>query len=239
MSGWLAALATFLASGVECVEAATIVLAVGYTAGWRIALRATGAAVLVLVVLVALFGPALVRYVPLGVLKLVIGGFLLVFGFTWLRKAIWRSAGKKALHDEEQIFEEELRELRTAHSDKVAFATAFHGVLIEGLEVAVIVLTFAAAQRQAMYWSAAGALVAALAVTLAAVTLRRPLARVPENAMGFAVGVMLVSFGTFWSGEGLGLRWPSGDLSLFAILAAYVAASYALVAVRRDGIRVG
>jgi len=233
MSGWTAAVTAFLASGLECVEAATIVLAVAFTSGWRIALRATGWAVLALIAIVAIFGPALVRYVPLGVLKVAIGAFLLLFGFTWLRKAIWRYAGKKALHDEEQIFETEVRHLREAHSDKTAFATAFNGVLLEGLEVAVIVLTFAAAQREAMLWAAGGALAAALAVTLTALLLRHPLARVPENAMGFAVGVMLLSFGTLWSAEGLGLHWPFADAALFAIVASYVAAAVLLIAVQR------
>lgn len=233
MNGWIAGATTFLASGVECVEAATIVLAVGYTAGWRVALRGTLWALLALVAIVAIFGPALLRYVPLNDLKVVIGVFLVLFGFTWLRKAIWRYAGRKAVHDENAIFDEEVRILQERHSERVAFATAFNGVMLEGLEVAVIVLTFAAARPGSMAWSAAGALLAAILVTASAFALRHPLSRVPENAMGFAVGIMLLSFGTLWTAEGMGVQWPLGDTSLALIIASYVVASFVLVAVRR------
>ena len=233
MNGWIAGGTTFLASALECVEAATIVLAVGYTAGWRVALRGTLWAVLALVAIVAIFGPALLRYVPLNDLKVVIGAFLVLFGFTWLRKAIWRYAGRKPVHDEDAIFNEEVRMLEEKHSERVAFATAFNGVMLEGLEVAVIVLTFAAARRGSMLWAAGGALLAALLVTIGAIVLRHPLSRVPENAMGFAVGVMLLSFGTLWTAEGMGLRWPFGDVSLALIVASYLAASVVLIAVRR------
>ena len=212
-----------LASALEFVEAATIVLAVGYTAGWRVALRASAAAVAVLVVICAVLGPALLLYVPLFALKIAIGIFLLLFGYSWLRKAIWRYAGRKALRDEAATFEKEVALLRT-REERFAFATAFNGVLLEGLEVAVIVVTFSAANAGTMIWAAGGALVAGVAVAIAAFALRKPFAAIPENAMGFIVGIMLLSFGTFWSGEGLGITWWAGDMTLL-----YLALAYALV----------
>ncbi|HEY8313406.1 MAG TPA: hypothetical protein VIG51_04455 [Candidatus Baltobacteraceae bacterium] len=237
MNGWVIAGTTFLASGLEFVEAATIVLAVAYTQGWRTALAGTLWAVGVLAAIVAILGPALVRFVPLALLQLIIGLFLVLFGYTWLRKAIWRFAGRKALHDEGQIFEREVAELRAheaaADGQRIGFATAFNGVLLEGLEVAVIVVTFAAANAGAILWGTAGALAAGALVVLAAVALRKPFAKVPENLMGYVVGIMLLSFGTFWSGEGLGLTWWSGEATLLWIVALYVIGSLALVAVHR------
>jgi uncharacterized membrane protein len=233
----VAAGTTFLASALEFVEAATIVLAVAYTAGWKVALRATGWAIAVLIVITGLLGPALLYWVPLNVLKIAIGIFMALFGYTWLRKAIWRSSGRKALRNEDAAFAKELEELRK-HEESFAFATAFNGVLIEGLEVAIIVITFSAAQAGTFLWAAAGALIAGAAVALAAALLRRPFSRVPENAMGFIVGIMLCSFGTFWSGEGLGIRWWSGDLTLAWIVLLYLAAALLLVAAwRRSGVR--
>ncbi|MGZ3528626.1 MAG: COG4280 domain-containing protein [Vulcanimicrobiaceae bacterium] len=237
MSGWVVAGTTFLASALEFVEAATIVLAVGYTQGWRPALSGTVWALVVLGAIVAILGPALVTFVPLALLKLVIGLFLVLFGYTWLRKAIWRFAGRKALHDEEQIFEREVAELQAHIKDRdarrVGFATAFNGVLLEGLEVAVIVITFAAAYSGALIWGTGGALAAALLVVLAAIVLRKPFARVPENLMGYVVGIMLLSFGTFWSGEGLGLRWWNGEATLLWIVGAYIVASIVLIGLLR------
>ena len=224
----LAAAATAaLASALEFVEAATIVMAVAYTAGWRIALRATVAALAVLIAICALLGPALVRYVPLDILKIAIGLFLLLFGYTWLRKAIWRYGGRKAMRNEQAAFDKEVGELKRRSEDRFAFATAFNGVLLEGLEVAVIVVTFAASDARAMVWAAGGAVAAGLAVALAAALLRHPFSRVPENAMGFLVGVMLLSFGTFWSGEGFGIAWP-GDITLVYLAALYAFCALAL-----------
>lgn len=225
----VAAGTTFLASALEFVEAATIVMAVGYTAGWRIALKATAWAIGALVVITGLLGPALVYWVPLSVLKIAIGVFLTLFGYTWLRKAIWRYAGRKAMRNEEAAFEAEVADLRK-HEERYAFATAFNGVLLEGLEVAVIVITFSASSAGGFLWAAAGALAAAAIVAAAAVLLRHPFSRVPENAMGFVVGIMLLSFGTFWSGEGLGLRWWQGELTLAWIVLAYLACALALIA---------
>lgn len=233
MTPWVAAFTTFTASALEFVEAATIVMAVGYTAGWRIALTATAWAVGALVVITGLLGPLLVFYVPVAVLQIVIGLFLLLFGYTWLRKAIWRYAGRKALRDEGAAFEKEVAELRARHERRFAFAAAFNGVLLEGLEVAVIVITFATERTGTFAWAAAGALAAGFTVLVAAVFLRHPLSRVPENAMGFVVGVMLLSFGTFWSGEGFGLSWWAGDDTLFWLVAAYAAAAALLIGVFR------
>lgn len=236
----VAAGTTFLASALEFVEAATIVLAVGYTAGWKVALRATAWAIAVLVVITGVLGPALLYYVPLAALKIAIGIFLTIFGYTWLRKAIWRYAGRKALRNEQAAFDKEIAEIRehearedARHAHRFAFATAFNGVLLEGLEVAVIVITFSAARTGTFVWAAAGALLAALVVAVAAVLLRHPFSRVPENAMGFVVGIMLLSFGTFWSGEGLGIQWWAGEATLAWIVALYLAAALLLVAAWR------
>jgi len=238
MNGWVLAGTTFLASALEFIEAATIVLAVGYTQGWRVALTGMAWALLALTAIVGIFGPALVIYVPLRWLQLVIGLFLVLFGYAWLRKAIWRYAGRKALHDETAIFEREVAGLRAvAQADearKVGFATSFNGVLLEGLEVAVIVITFGAASVSALRWSIVGAGIAAVLVVGIAFALRRPFSRVPENAMAFVVGIMLLSFGTFWSGEGVGVVWWSGESTLVWIVSAYLAASGLLVAFLRQ-----
>lgn len=233
---WFAAGTTFLASSLEFVEAATIVLAVGYTAGWRVALSATAWAIGVLVVITGLLGPALVYWVPLNELKIAIGIFLMLFGYTWLRKAIWRYSGRKAMRNEEAAFQAEVADLRKREKH-YAFATAFNGVLLEGLEVAVIVITFSAARAGAFYFAAAGAFAAALLVAGAAVLLRHPFSRVPENAMGFIVGVMLLSFGTFWSGEGLGLHWWAGEATLAWLVGSYALCALALVAAWKRPVR--
>jgi uncharacterized membrane protein len=232
MSPWIAAGTTFLASAMEFIEAATIVLAVAYTAGWRVALRGTVWAVLVLIVITGVLGPALLVYVPLAALQIGIGVFLTLFGYTWLRKAIWRYAGRKAMRDENAAFAKEVEELRQ-HEEHFAFLTAFNGVLLEGLEVAVIVITFSAGRTGAFVWAAAGALAAGAIVVGAAAILRHPFSRVPENAMGFIVGIMLLSFGTFWSGEGLGVRWPYGDATIAWIIVLYLLAAFALIAAQK------
>ena len=229
MHPWIAAGTTFLASALEFVEAATIVLAVGYTAGWRTALTATAWAIGALIVITGLLGPALVYWVPLNDLKIGIGVFLTLFGYTWLRKAIWRYSGRKALRDEQASFNAEIEDLKK-HEKRYAFATAFNGVLLEGLEVAVIVITFSAARAGTFVWAAAGALIAGVLVAGAAALLRHPFSRVPENTMGFIVGIMLLSFGTFWSGEGIGLQWWAGEGTLLWIVGFYVACALLLIA---------
>jgi uncharacterized membrane protein len=216
-------LSAFLASAVEMVEALTIVLAAGLARGWRSSLTGVAAAVVVLAVIVAALGPAL-TVIPLDALRLVVGGLLLVFGLQWLRKAILRAAGLKALHDEDAIFARELAEARTAapHEragvDAYGFTLAFKGVLLEGLEVAFIVLTYGSTQGS-IPLAAAGAGAAVVLVATVGVAVHAPLARVPENAMKFAVGVMLTTFGIFWSAEGAGAHWPGGDASLPGVLA--------------------
>jgi uncharacterized membrane protein len=233
------ALSVLLACSVEAVEALTIVLAVGTTRSWRSSFYGVGAAVGVLAVLVAALGPALTS-LPLNSLRLVIGGLLLMFGLQWLRKAVLRAAGLKALHDEEAAFAAETAAARTAGAqsiagiDAYAFLMSFKGVLLEGLEVAVIVLTFGANQHR-IGLAAAAAGVAVALVVLAGIAVRAPLARVPENAMKFAVGVMLSSFGMFWGAEGAGASWPGGDAALLAIIPGLALASLALVAWLRSG----
>lgn len=226
------ALSVFLACAVEAVEAFTIVLAVGTTRSWRPALTGVGAATLTLAVLIAALGPAL-TVLPLGVLRVVIGGLLLIFGLQWLRKAILRAAGAKDKHDEEAIFREEVAEVAAAPAaagfDGYAFAISFKAVLLEGLEVAFIALTFGANQQDVGLAAAAAAL-AVLVVIGGGVALRAPLSRVPENGMKFAVGVLLTSFGIFWGAEGAGASWPGGEASLGPLVAVVLLAALAMVA---------
>jgi uncharacterized membrane protein len=219
------------------VEALTIVLAAGLARGWRSALLGLGAATVALAIAVAALGPAL-TVIPLQALRLVVGALLLVFGLQWLRKAILRASGYKALHDEDAIFARELAEARGADQDERAgvdwygFTLAFKGVLLEGLEVVFIVLTFGSAQGS-IPLAAAGAGGALVLVAGVGVAVRAPLARVPENAMKFAVGVMLTTFGVFWSAEGAGVNWPGGDASLLGVLGFVVLSSLVLVRLLR------
>lgn len=233
----------FLASAVEMVEAVTIVLAVGITRQWRSTLLGVGAALLTLALLTGVFGTAIVLFVPLGALRLVIGSLLLIYGLQWLTKAILRAGGAKAKHDEEAVYGAEVAALRAEPpvaphgTDWTSFTVAFKGVLLEGLEVAFIVITFGSSAH-ALGSAALGALIAAVAVLLAAVVIRRPLAMVPENALKFGVGLMLVTFGTFWAGEGLGVDWPAGDLALVLLLGGFLGlALVASAAVRRRLVR--
>ena len=231
---------SFAASLVEMVEALTIVLAVGVTKGWKTALTGVLAAVLVLLVIVVAFGPLLSK-MPLPLLRVIIGALLLVFGLQWLRKSILRASGFKALHDEDQIFADEVAALGgvrpTATIDKAGVAVAFKGVLIEGLEVAFIVVTFGATQHK-VGLAAVGALAALLLVVVVGLVVHRPLARVPENSLKMVVGVMLTSFGIFWAGEGVGVRWPGTDAFLLVIIAFIAATTAALIAWLRPQARV-
>jgi uncharacterized membrane protein len=232
------ALSVFGACAVEAVEALTIILAVGTTRSWSSALSGAGAATVVLGGVVVGVGPALTS-LPIGVLRVGVGGLLLVFGLQWLRKAILRASGLKALHDETAAFAEETEAARAAAGvasgfDPYSFTIAFKGVLLEGLEVAFIVLTFGANQHRI----ALAAIAAGLAIVVVAavgVTVRAPLARVPENAMKFSVGVMLTSFGTFWGAEGAGAAWPGGDVALLVIVPVLLAISLIFVALMRRG----
>jgi uncharacterized membrane protein len=226
------AVSVFLACAVEAVEALTIVLAVGTTRSWSSALSGVGAATLALAAIVVALGPALTA-LPIGVLRVVVGGLLLIFGLQWLRKAILRSAGLKAKHDELEIFREEAEAARALSGkpkgfDGYAFTISFKGVLLEGLEVAFIVLTFGANQKH-IPLAAAAAAAAVLVVIAAGAAARAPLAKVPENTMKFAVGVMLSSFGMFWGAEGAGANWPGGDAALLALIPGVLFVANAIV----------
>src|SRR6202012_3732713 len=224
------ALSVFLACAVEAVEAFTIVLAVGTTRSWRPAGAGVGLAPLSLAVLVGALGPAITS-LPIGVLRVVVGGLLLTFGLQWLRKAILRAAGAKAKHDEEAIFRAEEAEAAAAPVaagfDGYAFTISLKAVLLEGLEVAFIVLAFGANQHDVGLAAAAAAL-AVLTVLAAGLALRAPLARVPENGMKFVVGVLLTSFGIFWGAEGVGASWPGGEASLAPLVAVVALAAVAM-----------
>jgi uncharacterized membrane protein len=235
------AVSVFLACTVEAVEALTIVLAVGTTRSWSSALSGVGAAALALAAVVAALGPALTT-LPIGVLRVIVGGLLLVFGLRWLRKAILRAAGLKALHDERETFREEVEAARAAGArhpgwDGYSFTIAFKGVLLEGVEVVFIVLTFGANQHRVGLAAVAAAVAVALVAALG-VAVRAPLARVPENAMKFAVGVMLSSFGMFWLAEGVGVSWPGGDAALLVIVPGVALISLAIVGALRRNIAV-
>jgi uncharacterized membrane protein len=236
---WGLAISVFLACAVEAVEALTIVLAVGTTRSWRSTLFGVGAALLILAALTAALGPALTS-LPIDVLRVVVGALLLTFGLQWLRKAILRASGLKALHDEREAFAAEQMAARAAgepetHSfDGYSFTISFKGVLLEGLEVVFIVLTFGANQHD-VGLAAAAAGVAVLLVLVAGVAVHAPLANVPENTLKYVVGVMLTSFGTFWGAEGAGVRWPGSDAALLVIIPATLIFSLALVlALRRQ-----
>ncbi len=230
------ALSVFLACTVEAVEALTIVLAVGVTRSWRSAMIGVGAGVLALAVVTAALGPALTS-LPLNVLRLIVGGLLLVFGLQWLRKAILRASGLKALHDETGIFEREREAADAAGAidsgfDGYSFTLSFKGVFLEGLEVIFIVLTFGANQHNV----GLAALAAVAAVALVIVTgllVHAPLSRVPENSLKFGVGVMLTSFGMFWGAEGAGANWPGADASLLAIIPVTLLVAVAMVTALR------
>jgi uncharacterized membrane protein len=233
------AASVFLACAVEAVEALTIVLAVGTTRSWSSALAGVGAATVALAAIVLALGPALTS-LPIDALRVLVGGVLLIFGLQWLRKAILRAGGVKATHDELETYAEETEAARSAGGlhegfDGYSFTISFKGVLLEGLEVAFIVLTFGSNQHHIDVAAAAAGL-AVLVVVGAGVAARAPLAKVPENAMKFAVGVMLSSFGMFWGAEGAGAHWPAGDGALPAIIALMLLAALGMVsAVRVSG----
>ncbi len=229
-------LATFMASMVEFVEALTIVLAVGVVRGWRSALMGTVAGLFFLIALIAIAGPSL-SVIPLPVLQFVVGVLLLMFGLRWLRKAILRSAGILALHDESKIFAEQTLALRKLGGskdklDKVALITTFKAVVLEGLEVVFIVIALGA-NGTLLFPAMVGAGLALLLVVALGGLLHLPLSKVPENTLKFCVGVLLTSFGTYWTGEGIGLHWPGQDLILLALIAAFSGAAAVFVVIAR------
>jgi uncharacterized membrane protein len=231
-------LAVFLACAVEAVEATTIVLAAGTARNWRSALTGVAAGILVLAVIVTIAGPA-ISLLPLDALRLVVGGLLLVFGLQWIRKAVLRASGYKPLHDEEKIFQKQLAAAQQASttgrfgvSDWYAFTLSFKGVLLEGLEVVFIVLTFGTNQKN-LPLAALAAGCAILVIVVLGIAVRAPLSRVPENTLKFIVGIMLSAFGIFWGAEGAGAVWPGADLSLLVLAPAIAIFSLAIVAVMR------
>jgi uncharacterized membrane protein len=233
------AVSVFLACAVEAVEALTIVLAVGTTRSWSSAFCGVGAAIVALGAIVLALGPAITA-LPIDVLRVAVGGLLLIFGLQWLRKAILRAAGLKATHDELAIYTAQAEAACAAGGrrqgfDGYSFAISFKGVLLEGLEVAFIVLTFGANQHHVGLAAAAAGL-AVLLVVSAGFALRAPLAKVPENAMKFAVGVMLTSFGMFWGAEGAGAHWPARDAALLAIIPLVALVALAMVRMLRAGV---
>ncbi|HVB73435.1 MAG TPA: hypothetical protein VNE38_07745 [Ktedonobacteraceae bacterium] len=237
---WAIASAAFLASAVEFVEAFTIVLVVGVTINWRSSLVGAFAAAATLAVIVATLGVAIVQLVPIDALRLFVGIILILFGLKWLKKSILRYSGLKALHDEEAIFEEKMAEIR-ARGETIAprlqpfgVALAYKAVLLEGLEVAFIVITFGgsiskAATSNGIASAAIGAAIAGILVILAGLLVKAPLTRVPENTLKFVVGIMLTSFGTFWAGEGFRYDWPLSDAFIPILAAIFLLASYLLV----------
>ena len=235
-------LTVFVACAVEAIEALTIVLAAGLTREWRSTFQGMAVALAVLAAIVAALGPT-ITLLPLTALRLVVGALLAIFGLQWLRKAILRAAGYQSLHDEASAY---LREVTAAKAaaptsrgrvhDWYAFTLSFKGVLLEGLEVVFIVITFGANQHD-VGAAVIGAAAAVLAVTVTGICVRAPLARVPENAMKFAVGIMLTSFGIFWGAEGAGVSWPSQDAALLVLVpvVALVALCYTVLLRPRRG----
>jgi uncharacterized membrane protein len=238
---WALFVAVFLACAVEAVEATTIVLAAGTARDWRSAATGTGAALVALAVIVGVAGPA-VSAIPLHGLRLVIGALLLIFGLQWLRKGILRASGHKALHDEDRLYAEHLAEAAAGRPggrsalvpDWYGFTLAFKGVLLEGLEVVFIVLTFGANQHD-VGLAAIAAACAVVVIAAAGVAVRAPLARVPENTLKLIVGVMLTSFGMLWGAEGADARWPGSDAALLVLIPAVAAGVLGLIAVLRRG----
>jgi Ca2+/H+ antiporter, TMEM165/GDT1 family len=230
-------LAVFAACAVEMVEALTIVVAVGTTRGWRSALEGAAAAVGVLVVLVAAVGVPLVRYVPLGAIRVVVGTLLLVMGESWLTKAVLRASGHRAAHDEDLIFAKTVSDLNdgegpSSRRDGVGFGVAFKGVFLEGIEVAIIVVSLGGSQHR-LGLAAAAAAVALVVVGAVGAVVARQLSEVPENLIKWGVGIMLTSLGVFWMGEGVGIDWPGRDLAIPVLIGLFLGVTLAMAAVLR------
>ena len=243
MSAVLIVVATFLAAAVEWVEALTIVLAVGLFKGWRSAMVGTIAGLVALAAITVGFGVALTTHVDLALVRTIVGVFLLLFGLKWLHKAILRSSGLKALHNEAKAFEETKEMLvasggtRTASVDRVGVTTALSGVFLEGLEVVFIVIALGG--LHSVPAAAIGAVSSLVVVVVAGVIFRTPLTQVPENTMKYVVGILLTSFGTFFAGEGIGVQWWKDDVSLLPLIAAYGVASIVAVWILRHPQAVG
>ncbi len=232
-----AMLAAFLGSAVEFVEALTVILAIGFARGWRGALTGAAAALGLLLIIVVTLGAAL-STIPLGVIQLIVGACLVLFGLRWLRKAILRAAGILKLHDEAALFAEQTAALRRGPRsqglDGVAIAGAFNIVMLEGIEVVFIVIGIGSGAPGLLPPAALGAVAALILVILLGLALHRPIATLPENAMKFAVGTLLSAFGTFWVGEGIGVAWPGGDLAAIGLVLLYGAVALLCVRLCRD-----
>ncbi|HEX4181061.1 MAG TPA: hypothetical protein VHY32_09745 [Caulobacteraceae bacterium] len=234
-------LAAFFASMVEFVEALTVILAVGAVRGWRGALTGAGAAVAVLLALVAVLGPAL-RAIPLTWIQIGVGALLLLFGLRWLRKAALRAAGIIALHDEAAAFDKETERLRGQGAvgggfDGIGFAAAFQITMLEGAEVVFIVIAIGAGGPGLLAPACLGALAALVVVVLLGVLINKPLAQIPENMLKFVVGVLLSAFGAFWFGEGIGIDWPGDDWAILALIAGFGLVALAIARLSRGGMR--
>lgn len=212
-------LAAFMASLVECVEALTIILAVGITRGWRSTLFGTFMALTVLIIIVLIFGPLLANFpIPIRGIQIVLGLLLIIFGFRWTKKAIKRAAGLIPLHDEAKIFNHEIQQLGAVEKvatflDWLAFVTSFKAVLLEGMEVVFIVIALGTVKASYLPFEC-GAALALITVILLGLFLHRPLTRIPENTLKLSVGIILLSFGVFWMGEEIGYPWPGDDLAI-------------------------
>jgi uncharacterized membrane protein len=242
---WALLVATFVACFVEMVEATTIVMAMGFTRSWRSAVAGTVAALALLAVVTAFAGYALANWLPESALQLAIGGLLLIFGLQWLRKAILRSSGRKAIHDEDKIYRDEVEAARAAGQspgglDMFSFMVSFKGVFLEGMEVVFIVITFGLNAKNVPVASL-GAAMAVIAVLIIAFAARRPLSMINENLLKYGVGLLLASFGTYWVVEGIGtfragresLAWPGHDVAILGLLAVWLILSRVFIAVLR------
>jgi uncharacterized membrane protein len=232
---WAIVIAAFLAASVEFVEAFTLVLVAGITVNWRSSIAGALAAVATLAVIIATLGVALVTLIPIGVLRFVIGFLLLLFGLKWLKNAIQRYSGLKFLHDEDAIYAASLAQARArgeavgTRFDPFGVLLSYKSVLLEGLEVAFIVISFGSGGASGIGMAAIGAAAAGVLVILVGVLVRAPLQRIPENTLKFIVGIMLTTFGTFWAGEGFSITWPFSDLFLLILAALYLVVSALLI----------
>jgi Ca2+/H+ antiporter, TMEM165/GDT1 family len=233
-------LAAFFASLVECVEALTIVLAIGAVRGWRSALSGSGAALILLQVIVAALGPALAR-IPIVIIQVSIGALLLLFGMRWLRKAILRAAGVVPLHDEAAAFAKETARLRalggSGRWDLAAAFGSFQITMLEGIEVVFIVVAIGAGGAGLLMPASLGALAALLLVIALGLVLHRPLASIPENSLKFVVGILLAAFGTFWVGEGLGISWPGADWAILGLAIGFLLVAVLTTSLSRQKVR--
>ena len=232
-------LTVMAASAVEAVEALTIILASGITHGWRSTWEGAIVAFFALAAVVGVLGTTIIHHVDIDVLRIIVGTLLLIFGLQWLTKAILRSSGFKALHDEAKIFEKEVEELKKekhvmhGKRDSIAFVVSFKGVFLEGMEVVIIVITFGLSNGNdysQLKYAALGAAIAIAVIAIIGAIVAKPLAKIPENTLKLGVGIILVAFGMFWMGEGAGVSWPMSDVFLLILAAIIAATTFGLIA---------